>query len=268
MRSLALCAAAAAALGLVGCAASYYYSPEGATVVRAGAPAQVVKIPPESPRGSVEIASTGIRTIRTRDGRQVPTLHVRMIVDNESDDQPWTVDTRDQEVELAGIGHAKAIFVNADTRTLPIITVSRRERHTLDFYFPLPAQRRKEDHLPGFDFLWQVNTPQRTVADRAHFQRLEEQAEYYGGYGGYGGFYDAWGPYWWYDPFWPSAFYAQPIIINRFDRGEFHGGFHGGGFHGGGFRGGGGGFHGGGGGFHGGGGGFHGGGGHGGGGHR
>src|SRR4051812_18708772 len=96
MRTLSWSAAIAAVVGFVGCAESYYYAPEGASVMRAGAPAEVVKIPPEVPQGRVEIASQGVRRMRTNDGRTVATVHIRLSVSNDGDDQPWTVDTHEQ----------------------------------------------------------------------------------------------------------------------------------------------------------------------------
>jgi hypothetical protein len=198
----------AAIIGLVGCAESYYYSPDNASVVREGAPAQVVKVPPELPQGQVVIASQGLRRLRLNDGRTVPALHVQLDVSNDGDDQPWTIDTREQLLDVPGVGRSRAIFVHSDVNTLPVITVARRERRSIDFYFPVPPQQAKESHLPSYDMLWQVNTSRRRVADRAHFQRLEVEPDpYYYGYP----YYNAWGTNWWYDPFWPRVGYGYGL---------------------------------------------------------
>lgn len=195
-----------ALLAISACAESYYYAPEGATVIRNGVPAQVTKIPPELPQGDIEISSTGLRRLRTSDGRTLTALHVQMIVDNEGDQQPWIVNTGNQIVELPGVGSSRPMFANASGQAPPMVAVGRRQRVRIDLYYPAPAVSEK--HLPAFDFLWEVQTPERSVSGRAHFDRLEP---YYYGYD-YPYYYNAWGPYWWYDPFWPSYGFGRPFI--------------------------------------------------------
>ena len=193
--------------------------------------------------------------MQTRDGATVRALDVRMIVDNEGDTQPWTIDTRELMIDVPGAGQARPMFVRSDFQPLPLITVDSRQRRTLDQFYPLPANERSEGRLPQFDVLWSVETPERTVASRTHVRRIEtETTPYYAGYEAAPYYAYGWGPYWWYDPFFPVygadfGFFAGPRFAGR-------------GFRGGGFRGGAGGFRGGGGGFHGGAGGHGGGGGH------
>jgi hypothetical protein len=187
----------------------YYYAPEGATVARGGVPAQISKVPPEEPQGEVVVASQGLVHLRGSDGRRFVALNVRMIVDNEGNDVPWLVDTREQLVEISGLGRSRPLFSNADVSGLPIVAVPRRTKHTIDFYFPAPAS--SPGQLPAFDFLWQVVTPKRTVSERDHFRRMEIEPLY--AYNSY--YWNAWGPYWWYDPLWPSIVYVheQPVVV-------------------------------------------------------
>jgi hypothetical protein len=210
-----------------GCEPSYYYSPENATVVRGGAPAQVVRIPPEVPQGDVEIASTGIVTMHPPDQPEIRALHVRMIVDNEGDNLPWTVDTREQLLEIANVGQSHPMFARADVHAMPSLSVGRRERRALDLYYPVPHGVTGNSQLPAFDFLWQVNTGDRPVSGRAHVQRYEQVEPMYADMYWGGPYWGGWGPYWWYDPFYPSIYYAPHVAFgfhgDHIHAGNFHG---------------------------------------------
>jgi hypothetical protein len=186
---------------------AYYFAPEAANVTRAGMATHVENIPQESPQGTVEISTMGI----TKGQRGERGLHVRMAIDNEGDDTPWTLDIRDQQVEIPGIGRSQPQFANAGVQTLPTITVPRRERRVLDLYFPVPPNVHDADDLVGFDFLWQVTTPKRVVSSRTHIDRLEaaERADSTV-------YVTSWGPYWWYDPWYPRVvyrtIYVAPVV--------------------------------------------------------
>jgi len=201
---------------LAGCAVStnYVYSPNQATHWTDGYPAVVTPVPPEQPQGKVEVTSFGITEIMPDGTGPLSTLHVRLAITNEGDATPWQVTTTDQVVEIAGEGKSRPIFVNTDLKSLPSVTISQRERRVLDFYYPLPASIGGEDALPAFDFLWQVTTPARTFASRTRFQRLdlEPPATYR-----HVVLYSGWGPYWWYDPFYPSFVFRhyRPFVIHR-----------------------------------------------------
>ena len=67
---------------------------------------------------------------------------------NDGDDQPWTLDTTQQLVEIPGEGRSRPIFVNADITTLPNVTIARHERRVLDMYYALPDPVRSESRLP------------------------------------------------------------------------------------------------------------------------
>jgi hypothetical protein len=202
------CLALAAAAFAAGCgAADYVYVPENASVHIDGLPAAKTDIPPERPMGEVRVATLGVTELENGPSR-IPALHVRMVVSNDSDPQPWVVDTRRQLLEIAGQGQSRAAFVNVDAQTVPIISVNQRERRTIDLYFPLPATGA----AVRFDLLWEVQTGLRVIADRTTFERVEE-TDYYGYYGTdvvfVSGWGPGWGPYWWYDPWYPHVAFAH-----------------------------------------------------------
>jgi len=186
---------------LAGCgASSYVYTPETTNAVAAGLPAARTEIPQEHPQGAVEITSYGITDLQLQ-GARVPSLHVRMLVTNDGDDTPWRLDTSQQFAEIAGEGRSAPMYVNADVQTLPNVTIARGERRVLDFYYPLPPRMRDDAALPHFEMLWQVATPERTVASRTAFDRVEREpaVAYELGFA----------PYWWYDPFYPHAVFVH-----------------------------------------------------------
>lgn len=189
------------------CAAAndYRYAPEHATVSLDGEPATRIAIPPERPEGQVSIASFGVTDLRMADNRY-PSLHVRMVVSNDGDPQPWIVDTRNQLLDANG-QQLRPSFASSDANELPAITVPPRSKRTIDLYYPRPA-----GNLSQFDLLWQVNTATRPIAQRTAFERFDEpegQVQYT----------TFWGPYWWYDP----LFYPPTVIVHEpFFRNHHH----------------------------------------------
>lgn len=212
-------AAALVIASIVGCAgrSNHVYAPDTANTTAAGLPAARTPVPPERPQGAIEVVSYGLTQLN-QTGMKIPVLHVRAIVTNDGDDQPWTLDTTEQMVEIPGEGRSRAIYVNADVGTLPKVAIARHERRVLDFYFPLPETVGGDGQLRQFELLWEVDTPSRTVASRTSFDRVERapSIEYQVGparWPVWAGF----GPYWWYDPFYPRAVFIhhRPIIIRQ-----------------------------------------------------
>src|SRR5512135_1097435 len=97
-----------AAISGCGESQSYVYAPQTTNEISANLPAARTPIPQEAPQGAVEVASYGITHLHPG-GANVPVLHVRMIVTNDGDDTPWTVDTREQFVEIEGEGRSRAM---------------------------------------------------------------------------------------------------------------------------------------------------------------
>ncbi|MDB4960206.1 MAG: uncharacterized protein JWP01_205 [Myxococcales bacterium] len=213
-------------LGLVaacGSGTSYIYAPEGADIT-AGSVSTEFQIPPEEPRGEVRVQSGGITEINS-DGQKIPMMHLRLSVANNSDQNPWTVDTREQLLDIPGRGRATPRFVNTDRDRGPLLQVPRLDQRVIDLYYPLPPGVTDPDDLDGFDLVWQVRTGPRLVAQRTSFGRVNIEPEVYPS------LYAGWGSYWWYDPFYPSYgyIYTQPyirspnhIIVTRPGRGTYH----------------------------------------------
>lgn len=225
------------AAGLFGCGErNYVYTPETTNAVAAGLPAARTAIPQERPQGAVEVVSYGVTDLQPGNTR-VPALHVRMIVTNDGDDTPWRLDTNQQLVEVPGEGRSAPMYVNSDVQGLPDVTIARHERRVLDFYYPLPDTIRGEARLARFELLWQVETPARTVADRTSFDRVaREEPAVAAGYDASWPYWAGYGPYWWYDPFYPQVVFAhsRPIVIDHrahVSIGRFGGHFRAGGGH-------------------------------------
>lgn len=220
---------------IAGCAGNsqYVYQPNTANATAAGLPAASTPIPQEAPQGAIEVVSYGVADLK-RDGTTIPSLHVRAIVHNDGDATPWTMDTSQQLVEIPGEGKSRAIFVNADVNTLPNVTIARGERRVVDMYFPLPDTMHKASQLPRFDLLWQVHTGARVVASRTSFERVDREPDTEVVATAGWPLWAGWGPYWWYDPFYPRVVFihARPyphfqgsgrVIVGGFG-GRFHAG--------------------------------------------
>jgi hypothetical protein len=225
LRASGVLAVIASTLSCAG-TSDYVYTPDTANVTAAGLPAARTPIPQEKPQGAIEVASYGVTELR-RDDMTLPALHVRVIITNDGDNQPWTLDTTQQLVEIPGEGRSRAIYVNSDVRTLPNVTIARQERRVLDMYFPLPDTMREESRLPRFSLLWQVNTAARTVASRTSFDRVtpEPEVRYAVAPAGWP-LWAGYGPYWWYDPFYPRVVFVHHhprvirpgrVVVGRFD---------------------------------------------------
>jgi hypothetical protein len=194
-----------ASLLLTACAEDLYvYRPtEQATARVGGLPAARYGIPQERPLGTVLIASPGLARVGFSGGAEQRMLSLRVVVSNNADDTPWTVDTREVRAIVLGAGESRPAYANADSGLSPLLQVPRGHKTTIDLFYPLPADRQDAKHVPEFDVIWQVQTGQRLVVERTPFERLEIEPEPYP-YGVYAGSY--W-PYWWYDPFWPGPSY-------------------------------------------------------------
>jgi hypothetical protein len=201
----------ALALALGGCAPTYVFEPavRGNALV-AGLPAARYAIPPAAPQGDVRVASFGTTKVHLPEGPEIPVLQVRLVVANNGN-VPWTLDTREQYGAIPGEGTSRAVFVGADRDGAPIITIQPGGQRTVDLYFPLPEGMSGAGHIPHFDVIWRVDAGGVAVAERTPFERFElvqpGPSPYYNAYAA------GYGPYFWYDPLWPSYTFAHPVII-------------------------------------------------------
>jgi hypothetical protein len=93
-------------------------------------------------------------------------------------------------------------------------------------YYELPDTMRKASQLPRFDLMWQVGTPARVVASRTSFDRVDREPDVAYETTGAWPLWAGWGPYWWYDPFYPRVVFvhAHPlhfqgsghVVVGRF----------------------------------------------------
>jgi hypothetical protein len=192
----------------------YVFRPtEQVTAREMGMPASRYLVPPESPRGKVVVTSFGLRDLQASDtGESTRFLHVRMVVTNDNAAAPWSVDTRQQLLELPGEGRSRPAYVNVDQGALPQVQIAPTEKRTIDLYYPLPEDLKSARQIDQFDVLWNVQTERRLVAQRTPFERerVEPDEFYYSPEP-----YAWWGPIWWYDPFYPSATFAHPVVITH-----------------------------------------------------
>jgi hypothetical protein len=216
-------------LVLSACAPEYVLAPTvRANAIVAGMPASDYPIPPEAPKGDVRVTAPGVVDLRAN--QSSPTTHallVRMVASNAAD-LTWRLDTREQYVAIGGQGQTGAAYVNADVPVnadapgSPIIEIPPGQKHTIDFYFPLPPGIQKNGDIPAVDFSWRVETSAGAIAQRTPFERFEvvppaPAVDYTVGVG--------YGPYWWYDPFWPAVAYPHPYFIGpAYGPGHFVGG--------------------------------------------
>jgi hypothetical protein len=211
------------------CGAEYVYAPAATTSAQvAGRPAVDVAIPPEAPQGGARVATFGISSILPQQegaaetaGKPLRALHLRMVVANNAP-LPWTLDTREQRVDLPHRGTSAAAYASADAGETapPLVTIPPASRRTVDLFFPLPADLQEAKELPAFDAVWTVHTDKRIVTERTPFERLQVEPQYAAAYN-----WDYWGPPYWYDPYYPRAAWVgatlpplyvhRPVIVNR-----------------------------------------------------
>ncbi len=215
------------------CAPNYAYVPaSNATATIGGRNAADYPVPPEQPRGDVRIASFGFADLTPHgipddEAHALHALHLRMVIANNGDHE-WTLDTREQRLELPDRGKSAPAFATADRGSPPpTITIPVGGKRVVDLFFPLPTDEQRAAKIPAFDTIWTVHMAARTVTERTPFDRIlvaPAATEY-----DYGP--DYWGPPYWYDPSYPGVafvgaaplgplYVGAPLVIH------VHGGLH------------------------------------------
>ena len=257
--------ATVAALALTACSATYAFVPAtNATSAIYGHAATDYAIPPQSPQGSLRVASYGIEPLSAREApdESIGALHVRVLVSDMSP-QPWTFDIREQRLSIPGRPTSTPAFASASPAagsSPPLVTIAPNTTRLVDLFFPLPPDMQEASDVPAFELTSRVGTDQGVVSETTPFARIEvdrdspyaaddsaPQAEYdpnvYGydywdtpfwynpGYVGFYGGIGLPGPYpWWRHPvFARGRGWGRPGYYHGGFRGGFHGGFHGGG---------------------------------------
>ncbi len=196
------------------CATEYaYVPPAGIEEPMANRIAAEYAIPPEAPRGELQVASYGIVHVASQAApdKYLHALHLRVILRNDGD-QTWTLDTREQRVELDGRGQSAPAFASANPGAPPpLVTIPPSARRVVDLFFPLPADLQEASELPAFDAIWRVDVGAQPVIERTPFERLQSEPADYEAYD-YGDEYYWGGPYW-YNPVYPEFTFFGPVWI-------------------------------------------------------
>ncbi len=198
-------------------------------------------IPAGSPRGDLRVASYGLVDLgpQNKTDERASAIHVRMTLTNDSDVQ-WTLDVREQRIELGAHGTSVAAFASADPGSEPpLVTVEPKKRRIVDLFFPLPTILQKQEDLPAFETLWRVHTGETVADGRASFDKIAVQPPAVAASYDYGPDY-YWGPPYWYNPYYISYgfdgafvfspfYFGYPLWVHHHDHyGHFHGGWYGG----------------------------------------
>lgn len=236
-------AALTAAAGCIHEPAVYDVGDEARATQPQQPPVSTYPMPPTDPKGMVYVMSLGPERLPTAGGAQALFLHVRVAVENTSDDTPWQVDPND---EVAGFGNGTAVppaFAEASTGG-PVLNVPKGGRGHMDLFYPLPSQGEP----PRVALSWRVHRGSEAVAQTTSFERsAPAQADngYGGGYGGGGyggggyassydrpygpdvrlsvgfdwwwpwGLWGGWGWGWPYRPYYAFPFYQRPYYGYR-----------------------------------------------------
>jgi len=192
----------------VACGPTYAYAPTTSTPVTLDArPAADFPLPQERPTGNVRIASFGFIDLGGHgkpldEAHYLHALHLRMVVTNKSAKE-WTLDTREQRVDLTARGRSAAAFATADKGTPPpLISVAPGGRRVVDLFYPLPPDEQSAAKLPEFDAVFTVTTDRGPVTAVASFNRIVVTPA---------ATPDDYGPeYWWGPPYWVNTAY-QPM---------------------------------------------------------
>ncbi len=134
-------------------------------------PAVTYALPAAAPLGDVQITSLGETEIRPGSAAKEEEVAVRLVVENDSDVRPWSVDLR--RVALTFVGDHATGPVEAEIEgqgsQSPIVWVARGQQRTIDLYFVVPPAEVERTTLPDFDVTWQVQTGTGLIARRTTF---------------------------------------------------------------------------------------------------
>jgi hypothetical protein len=183
------------------------------------APAVPYPIPAADPKGTAWVMSFGAEPMPAPSGTPGFYLHLRIAAENRSDAAVWTIDTRDQVVNL-GAATVKPTYAESSAGG-SVLTLPQGQHGTLDVFYPVPAQGS-----PGqASLLWQVRRGSEPVTGTTPFEMVPNQSSDYVEYRPAGVAVDWW-PWWWwgvgFSPwFWGPGWGYYPYS----GRGHFHGGW-------------------------------------------
>jgi len=162
------------AAGLGGCASQQYqYIPvEHARDVQENGRI-TYSVPPGKPEGKVTVSSMGVIDLEpSHASKQIPTIHLRMVISNQSAGQVWNFNTQDQVVSFPNDGEVLPTFVNSDLKSIPSLRINKGELRVLDLYFQLPANQKSAEDIPAFTLRWKIQTGEMVTQETALFNRI------------------------------------------------------------------------------------------------
>jgi hypothetical protein len=160
--------------------------------------------------GDVQLRFIGLTDLEKKKGEaKSRTAHLQMKITNDSKGE-WTLNTQDIYLSIPGQGKNRPAYVDTNVAEVPKVSVKSGEDRVIDFYFPLPEEMNGATQIPDFSLDWEIQVPERKIAQRTEFERvsIERYIPVIYAYPAYPygyGFGAGWGPgpSWWYDPFWP-----------------------------------------------------------------
>lgn len=170
------------------------------------------RIPLANPVGSVRLLTEGRIELRGEPENQaVPTLHVRMVLNNQASPLPWSLNVQEQIISFPNGEKARPVYVNTGNDEPPEVAVAPGKKEVVDLFYTVPLEYRGEDNVDGFRLNWLVNLPDEKVTEVTSFEKIraagypvivrqEVETPFVGGDDDLG-----FGPIWWRDPSEPLA---------------------------------------------------------------
>ena len=107
-------------------------------------------IPRETQAVSLLVTGTGLMRGGTL-GLEIPTVHLHLVIANQSEAQGFVLFCQESSLEVEGIGEVKGPFAISEGRQVKTLAVPPSVEVELDLYFELPDARRPES-VPAFTF--------------------------------------------------------------------------------------------------------------------
>jgi hypothetical protein len=172
-------------------------------------------IPPPvaATQAGVQLASYGVVDVRTAAGYAPPVhaLHVRIIT-HDPEATPWTLDVREQRIEMKDYGEMTPALAAANPGTPPpVVTIAPHQTRVVDLFYLLPADLQRATAVPSFELLSSIHAGDRVIAARTPYARLAAEPVQFERYD-YGR--DDWAPPYWHEEL-PSELSTGPLTIRR-----------------------------------------------------
>lgn len=157
-------------------------SPPTHTVPAFNRDAAYYAIPESHPQGDLRVVSYGVETLAAGDPDapsdgdvEIRALHLRVTIES-TGDQRWTFDTREQRVELDGVGAESPAFAVSDHAgdgsVPPVVRFGFGVMRIVDLFYTLPPDLDAK-RIPAFRAVTTVHTGDGDVVEATPFERIE-----------------------------------------------------------------------------------------------